>query len=111
MSTRQEYLALTRTLCIATYFAIALDFVRKVISNSHTNTRKDKLAETWRQKPDEYYRRHPIDPNDPKVKAALAPLQKVQKEMQDTIDRETISECVQILKAYGHFLSERYSNA
>lgn len=107
MSTRQECLALTRTLCIATYFAIALDFARKVISNSHATTRKDELAQTWHQKLDEYYRQHPIDPNDPKVKAALAPLQ---KEMQDTIDRETISECVQILKAYGHFLSERYSN-
>jgi hypothetical protein len=50
MSTRQECLALTRTLCIATYFAIALDFARKVISNSHTTIRKDELAQTWRQK-------------------------------------------------------------
>lgn len=108
MSTRQECLALTRTLCIATYFAIVLDFARKVISNSHANTRKDKLAESWRQKLNEYYRQHPIDPNDQKGKSALAPLQ---EEMQKTIDRETISECVQILKAYGHFLSERYSNA
>lgn len=38
MSTRQECLALTRTLCIATYFAIALDFARKVISNSELPT-------------------------------------------------------------------------
>lgn len=99
MSTRQEYLALTRTLCIATYFAIALDFARKVISNSRTTIRKDELAQTWHQKLDEYCRQHPIDPNDPKVKAALAPCQ---KEMQDIIDRETICKCQELLDFYGH---------
>ena len=99
MSTRQECLALTRTLCIATYFAIALDFARKVISNSHATTRKDELAQTWRQKLAEYYRQHPTDPNAPKVKAALAPCQ---KEMQDTIDRETICKCQELLDSYGH---------
>lgn len=91
MHSRQEILRLTRTVCLATYFAIVLDFARKLLSKAHSDSGKDALAKTWRQKLDEYYRQHPIDPNDPKVKSALAPLQ---EEMQKAIDRETISECV-----------------